>query len=1144
MRRPNGTHRQQRTRPQKKDGTTLSALWVLLWLFAVPVVRADTPVVTAADKTEFFEEKVRPLLAENCLSCHSAASKPLMGNLHLDTAEGLRKGGDRGADLTSAKLLDSPLLVAVRYEDPHFQMPPKGKLSAEQIATLTEWVKMGAPFPQDRRGGKETRRQGEASQNPKSKVQDIKAFDMKARLRHWAWQPVRPQAVPVVKNKAWCRTPLDAFVLARLEAKGLKPAPPADRRTLLRRVTYDLIGLPPTRGEMAAFLADKSPNAYEKMVDRLLASPHYGERQARHWLDLMRYAETDGHEWDYPKTGAWQYRDWVIRALNADVPYSQFVQEQIAGDLLPRPRLNRVDHFNESLLGTGWLWLGSGKHSPVDLRDDEAERVDNQIDVLGKTFLGMGVGCARCHDHKFDAISAKDYYALYGFLKSARQQITAVGRPLDANLRNALIALNRDAQQTALQGTANALQYPDFATHAGSKEWSERVQAAKNDPAAFLHPWAVLNAPDGSGSPDAFRKTREALARRLAEQAARAKKEREAVTWLWGPESNGAERSWYASGEAFDQNDAAPILTASRACRPLLNFRTMSLTVRFANDKKDRIGAAFYGAADSGQVSDKLQGALRSPTFTIEKPHLFYQLIGKNARVRLIIEGYQQIRDPLYGGLQFDVNSPDRMMWRDQDVSRWIGHHAFIEIADDGDGFVAVQRVGQGNGEPPVTPPNPLVQQMLQDPALASLNALTRRYDLLLQQSAQWLLTGQPANVPNADSYRDLLTDVLPSVPLPAPTVTHLAELLKQRTGLETQIAVSQPALVTADGTGADERIHLRGNYRTPGMLAPRRFLEACGGSIVPRPDEGSGRLLLAQRLASPANPLLARVIVNRVWQHHFGEGIVRTPDDFGVMGERPTHPELLDWLAGHFTDEGKGKREKGNEQADAFLDCNWSLKKLHRLMVLSSAYRMSSQTEARAEVADPQNKWLHRMPVRRLEAECIRDAALAVSGRLDTKLYGPPVMPHLTAFTPGRGAPSSGPVDGEGRRSIYLSIRRNFPIPLLMAFDCPVPTTTIGRRTISSVPAQALTLLNDPFFVEQAGVWAKRILSEPGDAAQRVNTLYETAYSRPPTPAERDAALAFLTQQAQGYGKPDDPRAWADLCHVLFNVKEFIFVR
>ena len=1128
----------------RRNSKIRSALWLLPALLAVSVARADTPAVPAADKGEFFEKKVRPLLAENCLSCHGAASKPLMGNLRLDTPMGLRKGGDRGADLLPAKPLDSPLLVAVRYEDPHFQMPPKGKLSGEQIATLTEWVKMGAPFPEDRQGSKETRRQGESSQNPKSKVQDIKTFDMKARMRHWAWQPVRPQIVPIVKNKAWCRTPLDAFVLAHLEAKGLKPAPAADRRTLLRRVTYDLIGLPPTREEMAAFLADKSPNAYEKTVDRLLASPHYGERQARHWLDLMRYAETDGHEWDYPKTGAWQYRDWVIRALNADVPYNQFVQEQIAGDLLPRPRLNPVDHFNESLLGTGWLWLGSGKHSPVDLRDDEAERVDNQIDVFGKAFLGMGVGCARCHDHKFDAISAKDYYALYGFLKSARQQITAVGRPLDANLRKALIALNMDAQQTALQGAAYALQSSNFAALITSKDWKERVQAAKNDPAAFLRAWAVLNAPDVSGSPDAFRKTRDALAQRLAEQTARAKKEREAVTWLWGPESNGAERGWYASGEAFDQNDAAPILAACRACRPLLNFRTMSLTVRFNNDKKDRIGAAFYGAADSGQISDKLQGALRSPTFTIEKPHLLYQLIGQNARVRLIIEGYQQIRDPLYGGLQFDVNSPDQATWRIQDVSRWLGHRAFIEISDDGDGFVAVQRVGQGNGEPPVTPPNPLVQHLLEDPALNSLTALTRRCDLLLQQSAQWLLAGQPANAPNAEAYRDLLADVLPSLSLPAPAVAHLRELLQQRTKMEAQIAVPQPALATADGTGADERVHLRGNYRTPGPLAPRRFLEACGGSAVPRPDEGSGRLLLAQRMASPANPLLARVIVNRVWQHHFGEGIVRTPDDFGVMGERPTHPELLDWLASHFTAEGKGKREKGKEQADASFDCNWSLKKLHRLMVLSSAYRMSSQTEARAEVADPQNRSLHRMPVRRLEAECIRDAVLAVSGRLDPALYGQPVMPHLTAFTPGRGAPASGPVDGEGRRSIYLSIRRNFPIPLLMAFDCPVPTTTIGRRTISSVPAQALTLLNDPFFVEQAGVWAKHILSEPGDAAQRVNALYEIAFSRPPTVEERNAALTFLTQQAQNYGRPDDPRAWADLCHVLYNVKEFIFVR
>ena len=370
----------------------------------------------------------------------------------------------------------------------------------------------------------------------------------------------------------------------------------------------------------------------------------------------------------------------------------------------------------------------------------------------------------------------------------------------------------------------------------------------------------------------------------------------------------------------------------------------------------------------------------------------------------------------------------------------------------------------------------------------------------------------------------------------------------------------TQLALAAADGTGEDEHVHLRGNYRTLGPEAPRRFLEACGGSPLPGPAAGSGRLLLAARMTAATNPLFARVIVNRLWQHHFGEGIVRTPDDFGVMGQPPTHPELLDWLASVFVQEAKtaGAEVKSEAKAGAKTSgaganhssyaaayaCSWSLKKMHRLMALSSAYRMSSQPEATAEAADPQNKLLHRMPVRRLEAESIRDAILAVSGKLDPKLYGPSVMPHLTAFTIGRGAPASGPVDGAGRRSIYLSIRRNFPIPMLTAFDYPVPTTTIGHRTVSSVPAQALTLLNDPFVVEQAGVWAKRVLAEPGESAWRVEMLYETAFSRPPSPSEREAALAFLTQQGQTGGKPDDPRVWTDLCHVLFNVKEFIFIR
>ncbi len=1087
--------------------------------------KAPAPPTTSsspsAEQVEFFEKKVRPLLVENCFGCHGPNNSPPQGNFRIDSRAALLKGGDRGTALNSAKPLESSVLAAVSYTDPHFQMPPKGRLTEEQIGTLTEWYKMGAPFP----AKPATRGTGKSTVAAST---GRPAFDIKARMKHWAWQPIQNPAVPAVKQKAWCRTPIDAFVLAKLEAKGLKPAPAADRRTLIRRVTYDLIGLPPTPAEVSDFLNDKSPNAYEKVVDRLLASPHYGERWGRHWLDLVRYAETDGHEFDMEKLGAWQYRDYVIRAMNADLPFNQFVMEHLAGDLLPQPRLNPTDHFNESMLGTAFFWLGSGKHSPVDLRDDECERVDNQIDVLGKAFLGVGIGCARCHDHKFDAISSKDYYALYGFLKSSRQQVVSIAPPLSDKLRRDLTDANTELQRALLNAAGTALTQ---STDLKATTWTTALTEAKQRPAHPLHAWAVLNTPDATRSADTFRSARENLRKQLHEIAERTQKEQADITWMLGPDAEPAMRTWYSSDEAFTG----------------FTQNATQLTLRSDPAKKDHLLAAFPCTVDSGRVSERFHGALRSQTFTITKKNLIYRVMGRDTRIRVIIAGFQRIQDPLYGRLQFDVNSPDRPEWRVQDLAPWVGQRAYIEISDNGGGYISVARIGASNGGAPTEPPNPLVLRLLEDPNLTSLDALAHGYEALFHSTAAWLQSEHPEHPVNSAKHQDttdasycaLLPDLLPALTLPAPSVAPLTALRERRAQLDGQIPGIQLALCTADGTGENERVHLRGNYRTLGTEAPRRFLEACGGSQLPTPEEGSGRLRLAQRIASASNPLTARVIVNRLWGHHFGEGIVRTPDDFGVMGQPPTHPELLDWLATVFMQP----QSISNQRPNASFGCGWSLKRLHRMMLLSSVYRMDSRMEEKAELVDPQNKLLHRMPVRRLEAEAIRDAVLAVSGRLDTHLYGAPVMPNLNAFTPGRGAPSSGPVDGAGRRSIYLSMRRNFPVTMLAAFDYPVPTSTIGRRTVSSVPAQALTMLNDPFVVEQASVWAKRILSEPGDPAQKIDTLYETAFSRPPTESERTAALAFVTQQGQP-GKTDDPRAWADLCHVLYNVKEFMFVK
>ncbi len=935
-----------------------------------------------AQQIEFFEKKVRPLLNDNCFKCHSAARKPVMGGLCLDTRAALLKGGDRGPSLLPGHPEKSLLITAIGYRDPKMQMPPRGRLKDDQIGVLTEWIRMGAPWPAGRP-------QATAGQPAKA------TFDLQARrAAHWAWRPVRRSPVPSVKNRAWPHNAIDYFLLAKLEADGLQPGQPADKLTLLRRVNYDLIGLPPTPSEIDAFLKDGSPDAYRKVVDRLLASPHYGERWARHWLDLVRYAETDGHEFDFDKPGVFRYRDYVIRAFNDDVPYNQFVKEQVAGDLLPYPRLHPTEKFNESVIGTGFWWLGEGKHSPVDITQDQRDTIDNQMDVFGKAFLGLTIGCAKCHDHKFDAISAKDYYALTGYLKSSRYNLANIDSP--SHNRPIITELEKVGDQLA-------------AMHSGPYPGKPRIIP---------------------GSAEVFEDFKK-------------------------PGFEG----WSVTGDAFGPGP-----------------RATAIAVKEKDGKAVIQRLATSDAADSGWCSYNLQGSLRSRTFTIDKPYVLFHLAGSGgAKVNLIIDGFQRIRYPIYGGLEIAPKDDSQMKWQAMEVSKWIGHEAYVEFLDLGPGRITCDLIAFSSSKEPHTEP------------FIGCVVLTSRFD----------------------------------------GTSALASLLQKSNELKAKLVEPTRVLGLADGTGENDRVHLRGSHNTLGDEVPRRFLEACAGTNQPLVSgAGSGRLELAERMTSPSDTLLGRVLVNRLWQHHFGEGIVRSVDDFGVMGQPPTHPELLDWLASEFVRQGG------------------SIKQMHRLMVMSSAYQMSSRANSVADRADPANKLLHRMPVRRLEAEAIRDAILAVSGRLDRTLFGPSVMPYLTQFMEGRGKPeTSGPLDGAGRRSIYVGVRRNFLVPMFLAFDYPVPATCMGRRSVSNVPAQALTLMNNPFVIQQAEVWAKRINADKSrTAVQQIEDVYLTAFGRPPAPKETAAALRFLESQRKQYAG-DELKPWADLSHVLFNVKEFIFV-
>jgi hypothetical protein len=909
----------------------------------------------------------------------------------------------------------------------------------------------------------------------------VKPFNLKERAKHWSFQPVRQVAPPDVKNGAWSTNALDRFVLAKLEMNGLSPPGAADKRTWLRRVTFDLIGLPPTPAEVEAFLADDSPAAHDAVVERLLASPHYGERWGRHWLDLVRFAETAGHEFDYEIRNAYRYRDYVIRAFNADVPYDQFVLEHLAGDLLQNPRRHPVEGFNESILGTGFFLLGEGVHSPVDVRDDAMLRTDNQIDVLSKTFLGLTVACARCHDHKFDAISTRDYYALAGFLMSSRHQQAFI----DAPERIAPKAAEVGSVLSSIRSLLAAA--PEPRAHFKGRVAAQLLPAPSNP----LHEGDIL-----------------------FEDFTR-------------PGYDG----WFVSGDAFG---AGPTRAAEVVPR--------------GTDAETGLVMVPPGVAHSGLVANRLQGVLRSKTFPITKNLIHVLATGPTGRLNVVVDGFEKIRAPIYGGLTVAVNSPERWRWVSIDVSMWREHSAYLEIGDgatvsfesgqttltDGDGFVAVDEIWFSDSGPPAEARVPAVGEFLDDPAWYTPEACAKDDAARVTEIAERWRSRLPA--PAADDGGRLAVlnwfasarPIRPDDPdLGEARARALRENLARYRALAASIPQPTFGLAVTDGTGSDQRVHVRGSYRTLGDVAPRRFLEAVSGAEALAPSNGSGRLELARTFIDPANPFVARVLVNRLWKHHFGQGIVPTPDDFGAMGQSPSHPELLDYLASELIRNG------------------WSIKAMHRQMVLSSTYRMSSRPDPNAERADPNNVLLHRMKVRRLEAEAIRDSILAVSGQLNNQLYGPSVLPYLTPFMEGRGRPArTGPLGGDGRRSLYIDVRRNFLTPMLLSFDYPAPFSTMGRRNVSNVPAQALTLMNDPFVLEQCRRWAERVRARPGSApGDSVRALYAEAFSRPPSESELADALTFLRAQGAAYGAAEPPRPWVDLCHVLVNVKEFVFV-
>jgi hypothetical protein len=1091
-------------------GLTLALLIPTATLGLAAMAKAQDP---SARNLAFFEEKVRPLLALRCHKCHGPNKQK--SDLRLDHIRHMRKGGERGPALDAANPAHSRILHAISYADSELQMPPKKRLAADEIDVLRRWITVGAPWPDE----------------PLPTSKPKKVFDLhKRRAAHWAWRKLHDGAPPAVDDPEWRENPIDRFVLTKLREKGLPPAPPADKRTLLRRVTFDLTGLPPTVAELNAFLSDKSPGAYHKVIGRLIASPHYGEHWARHWLDLVRFAETMGHEFDYEIPNAWRYRDYVIRAFNLDVPYDEFVREHIAGDLIESPRRNQQAGFNESLIGTGYHWFVEQVHSPVDVRKHTADRTHNQIDVLSKTFLGLTVGCARCHDHKFDAISHADYYALSGFMKSSRYM-----------QRDAGPAIDREAQR-AYRTSSKAL----------TAAWAAQIRAAASD----VKPYFLSSAAKRlSVACEDITGLDEETAKRWKKALEDKQINRDilhpmhGLSYL-GKVKNGKGDVRQAWLRATERARKGPSEFAKSNPETFVDFRKDYFTKWFkegvafgagpvrgpAMVHGDWLPTAIHAAgwASSNANGLRAQGVLHSPQFKIVKRYVHVLAHGREGRINFILEGFYLNKNPIYGGLRQGVNSTTPR-WYTFDLNMWKGKRTHLVFCDQTvhdlagggnrqDGYLSVQRVAFADTRNPPNPHAHMAETVFGtdgDP-VRSLSQVIDSYCAAFLRAADALetnsVTAEQARLLNWMWEKKLFGED-----------GTIAELRKKVVESSRRVvAGSMLVLAIADGNGEDENIFVRGEHNTLGSVTPRRLLTAIAGEDQPRlGDEGSGRLVLANAVVAPSNPFSTRVAVNRLWHHLFGRGLVATVDNLGVQGKPPSHPLLLDWLARQFVRDG------------------WSFKKSIRRMVLSRTYRMSSKFSPEVDKKDPEIQWLHRMRVRRLPGESIRDSVLQTSGRLDRKMFGPSIPVNLTKFMSGRGRPRGGPLDGAGRRSVYLRISRNFLSPFLLAFDFPLPTSTMGRRGVTNVPAQALALLNDTFVLSQAKIWAKRI-AKAGDAPkERIRTMYRIAFTREVRPEEETRMLDFLHKQALVYRCGlDDERVWQDLCHAMWNVKEFIFIR
>ena len=1080
------------------------AVTCLLSLATLPVLPSRS---AAAQDAEFFEKKIRPVLVEHCFECHSGDEHE--SELRVDSLSALLAGGDRGAAIVPGKPNEGTFLPAVRHDDT-LQMPPNKKLPQAVIADLTRWVQEGAIWPNSE--------PVHVAPRPAA----IERLPTEEDRQFWAFQPPRSVTPPRVADPTgWLRTPIDQFVLQKLEAAQLAPNAIADKRTLIRRATLALIGIPPSPNEVNAFLADDSPLAFERVVDRLLTSPQYGERWGRHWLDVARYGDSNGLDENLAYGNAWRYRDYVVNAFNADLPYDEFLREQIAGDLLPPSpepsvQLRRV-------VATGFLSLGAKMLAEDDPVKMEMDIIDEQLDTLGKAVLGLTLGCARCHDHKFDPISAHDYYALAGIFKSSKtmDNFGVVARWQERPIAAPEIVAERDR----LQAAAAAIQ-ADIAQRV--KTESDRVTAEARTKLA-----AYLLAADRQLRIDESLKNAHPIADNEARHTA--------------PECVLLEAENYARGNVLKDTTNYGIGIGVLVNRgELPNFTEYDIEIKQADRYQLDLR---YAAAASRPTIVLIDGkpiatnaaSQVTGSWTPESQKWFVEAIteiaaGKHV-VRLENAGPFPHIDKLClapatgaGEPPVSVDGVPAPELQPQIVARWVKFLVAQREVADGPFSLWNHLQSKGNLDGFSSDSSPFQAKLLAEPRPTTREELAQRYQELaaLTDTApdtaplQALLTATEGPFTLGEQAETAFSMTV---------VAELKGLRDQKATLDKSKPPLPEAMSITEGKPQNLRIHLRGSHTTLGDEVGRRMPRVFElGGDLPIAATASGRLQLAEWLTRPDHPLTARVLVNRVWQAHFGEGLVRSPDNFGKLGETPTHPELLDWLANDFVQSG------------------WLIKSLHRQILNSAVWQQStSWSEAAAEI-DPENRLLWRMNRRRLEAEAIRDSLLAIGGDLDLTMGG-----NLLPTENRKYVTSTANVNVEiyniPRRTIYLPIVRSAIFDYLTAFDFGDPSAMSGQRDRTTVAPQALFLMNSKLVAQESESLSSTLLAQPGDDAGRITTAFQRFYSRPPTESEIASSLEFITDYEKSLSERSTakdqmrPLAWKAFCRALMSTNEFLYV-